>query len=394
LNAEPLVVLGLMSGTSADGVDGAVLRFEKDKTPELVLGRSRSYSEKLRRSLLQAPEISLAQMAALHVEVAEAFADLALECQEEAKGLGCPLSLVASHGQTVFHHSGKGPRVSIQIGEADRLAGVLGLPVVFDFRAADLAAGGEGAPLVPAGDLDLFGHGGRPLAILNLGGIANLTLLGPGEEECMAWDVGPANCLSDSFCRKRYPKGPGFDRDGRLALSGSPHPDFLARLLAHPFFKRTPPKSTGREAFGDRFLEDALAMYPQQSPEDVLAAFAMLLGRSVAADLARLPQEWQPKRLLVAGGGIRNAALMKALRGSLASTSDGSPSRPSIPVESSQSLGVDPKYREAACFAALGRRALLNLPGSFPNTTGAQKPTVLGKWAFPSRPSSKRGQAV
>ncbi len=373
LGAEPLVVLGLMSGTSADGVDGAVLRFEKGKAPEQVLGISQPYPQALKSTLLLAPEISLRQMAALHVEVAEAFGQLAQACKAEAKAMGAPIHLVASHGQTVFHHSGEGPRVSIQIGEADLLARSLGVPLVFDFRAADIAAGGEGAPLVPAGDLDLFGRAERPLAILNLGGIANLTLLGPGEQECMAWDVGPANCLSDAYCRQSDPKGPGFDVDGRFAAMGNPNPELLRALLAHPFFQRTPPKSTGRESFGDGFLKSSLSQVPDLAPSDVLATLAALLGRSVADDLSRLPSSWIPRRLLVAGGGLRNPALMAALRRAL----------PTIQIESTQSLGIDPQYREAACFAALGRRALLALPGSFPSTTGAAAPTVLGKWAFP-----------
>ena len=373
LSAEPLVVLGLMSGTSADGVDGAVLRFEKGHAPEFLLGMSQPYPEDLKKALLRAPEISLTQMATLHVEVAEAFGRLAQACQAKAISVGASIHLAASHGQTVFHHSGGGPKVSIQIGEADLLARSVGVPLVFDFRAADIAAGGEGAPLVPAGDLDLFGQAERPLAILNLGGIANLTLLGPGEQECMAWDVGPANCLSDAFCRKEDPQGPGFDRDGKLASTGSPSPELLAALLAHPFFQRIPPKSTGRESFGDGFLGSVLSKVPNLPPRDVLATLASLLGRTVAADLSKLPVSWYPHRLLVAGGGLRNPALMEALHEAL----------PALPITSTQALGIDPQYREAACFAALGRRALLALPGSFPSTTGAHGPTVLGKWVFP-----------
>jgi anhydro-N-acetylmuramic acid kinase len=383
LEAKPLVVIGLMSGTSADGVDGAVLRFEEGKAPEMLFGLSHSYPEKLRRELLRAPDIGLDCLASLHISVARAFAETAEACVSKARSLGVQVSLVASHGQTVFHHSGEGPSVSIQIGEADQIARAVGLPVVFDFRAADIAGGGEGAPLVPAGDLDLFGHRERPLAILNLGGIANLTILGPGKEDCMAWDVGPANCLSDALCRKLNPQGPGFDLDGRLAARGEPSEELIQVLLSQPFFQRMPPKSTGRETFGEGFLETILSRFPNLPSQDVLASFALLVGRTVARDLGQLPRSWQPRSLLVAGGGLRNKALMAALRGALETPSPPVPSSRSLQVESSGASGVDPRYREAACFAALGRRALLGLPGSFPSTTGVQTPTILGKWAFP-----------
>ncbi|HHI81375.1 MAG TPA: anhydro-N-acetylmuramic acid kinase [Planctomycetes bacterium] len=373
---KALVVLGMMSGTSADGVDGAVLRFEEGKAPEFLLGMSRAYPQELRKALLQAPEIPLPELASLHRRVGEIFGEMAEACLARAREEGVRVGLVASHGQTVFHHSGEGPRVSLQIGEADLIARRSGLPVVFDFRAADIAAGGEGAPLVPAGDLDLFGRAERPLAILNLGGIANLTLLGPSGDECMAWDVGPANCLSDALCRREEPHGPGYDRDGRLALTGRVQPRLLERLIGHPFFRRSPPKSTGRESFGLRFLDEALALFPPFPVADILATLAALVGRSVASDLDGLPEAWRPRRILVAGGGLRNQAMMKALRDSLAPRE----------VESCEVLGIAPQFREAACFAALGRRALLNLPGSFPSTTGVEAPTVLGKWAFPGLP--------
>ncbi len=363
-----LTVLGLISGTSADGVDAALVRWERG-TPAFLGGRTFPYPVDLREALLEAPELSLRDLAVLDRRVAEVFAEAAAEC---IRALGERPDLVASHGQTVLHPPGEAS--TWQIGDPDLLADRLGLPVVADFRRADRAAGGEGAPLVPLADLDLFRGLGLPLWILNLGGIANLTYADAGGS-CLASDLGPANALLDLACRMRDPEGPGYDRDGRLAGRGEAVPGFVDAFLAHPFFARGIPKSAGREEFGAAFLAGCEDAAGGLSLPDLCASICRACAAAVARGLRLFPPPEGETTIWVAGGGLRHPRLMAELRRGV----------PAFLFRSLEEGGFDPDLREAACFAAMGRRALLGWPGSLPGTTGAPVPLRLGRWSFPPR---------
>jgi anhydro-N-acetylmuramic acid kinase len=305
----------------------------------------------------------------------------------------------------VWHHDGVEPSgaATLQLGDGDEVAEAAGAAVAFDFRRRDIAAGGGGAPLSALADPVVFEHVPRPLCLLNLGGIANVTFVrardprsttpveraerddgnhGADGEDVAAFDVGPANALLDGLARRLL--GRAFDAEGRNAARGRPAPAFVAELLAHPFYRAAPPKSTGRDTFGAAWL-DALAARAgalQLSPEDTLASAACAVARSVAAEVAAwgpwLGDAADPRPLVVAGGGVHHAPLMAGLTAELAAA--GAPR----PVVSSAAVGVPPDGREALVFATLGARCLIGEPSTRPAATGARPGRVLGKLAWPT----------
>jgi anhydro-N-acetylmuramic acid kinase len=354
-------VIGLMSGTSLDGVDAALL--ETDGETIAAAGRATTlpYPAELRarlRGLLDRAD----GLAADDPELLEATRRLTLHHAEAVRALDGAAELVGFHGQTILHRPLQGR--TWQIGDAPLLAGALGLPVAFDFRSADVAAGGQGAPLVPVFHAALAGGLEKPLAVLNIGGVANVTWIGAesiAAPAIAAWDSGPGNALLDDFCARHL--GEPMDRDGRLAASGTPHEPTLAALLAHPFFARPAPKSLDRQDFAG-----ALNQVEALPVADAAATLAAFTARAVAAS----PWPAPPLRVLVTGGGRLNPAIMAALRAAL-------PCR----VEPVETVGWDGDALEAQCFAFLAARVRRGLPLSFPGTTGVAQPMRGGDIVFP-----------
>jgi len=373
-------VIGLMSGTSADGVDAALVEWPDgpEATPfRLVSFQETRFPPALQQRIhrLAAGRVEgddlLLELASLDVELGDRFAEAA-RAVVEAAGLGFDaIDAVASHGQTVGHYPERS--ATLQIGDPSVIAERTGCTTVADFRTRDVAAGGEGAPLAPFFHRVAFGDPNQGRLVLNLGGIANVTWIPPGgrEEDVIAFDVGPANTLMDGVVQVASAGKQRFDRDGRGAARGSPDRDLLARLLDDDFLRRPPPKSTGRERYGlaeaeglaaewldrDRDLDDLLATLLAFSVEAVRRACDDFIGTD---DLARL---------LVGGGGARNPTLMSALAAAL----------PATRVEPFDALGVPTQAAEAMAFSLMGRNALLGIPNHLPRCTGARHACVLGE---------------
>jgi len=352
--------LGLISGTSMDGVDAALIE-RTGSGVTLVDASSTPYPLPLLADLhaLIAKGGDTEALYRCDVATGEAFAAAARALLERAGIAPGSVRAIGSHGQTVLHRPEQG--FSVQIGDGARIAQQTGIATVCDFRRADLAAGGEGAPLAPIFHQAVFA-GGQPRAVLNLGGISNLTLLRPGADT-LAFDVGPSNTLMDALAREI--SGAGCDRDGELAARGVADDDLLEALLADPWFAVPPPKSTGPEYFH-------LAWVRQQKRAERLAPtdLAATLAELTAASIARALQEQGPgvNTVYACGGGVHNPELMRRLRMRL----DG------IELASTAVLGVDPDYVEAMCFAWLAGETLAARPGNLLAVTGARRAVVLG----------------
>ncbi|WP_027882892.1 anhydro-N-acetylmuramic acid kinase [Meiothermus rufus] len=356
-------VLGLMSGTSADGVD-LVLAALEGRPPHLTW-QVRAYREArfppgLRLEVLQAlkDRASTRQVALLHHALGRFYAEVAAPFRGQA-------DLAALHGQTLWHEP---PQATLQIGEPAYLAEALGVPVVSDFRPADLALGGEAAPLVPYPDLLLYGQSGVARAIHNLGGISNLTYL-PADldpAKVLAFDTGPGNCLLDEAAGHL---GLSQDSGGQIAASGKPHPGLLERWLTHPYFHRRPPKSTGREVWRLEHLEGTQTV----SPPDLLASLTELTARSIAQAYRDFILPKGLDEVWVAGGGAYNTTLMRRLKALLPVT-----------VYTFEERGLHAKHREALCFAVLGYLRYLEQPNTLAQVTGAQKNALAGKITLPA----------
>ncbi|MDR7194526.1 anhydro-N-acetylmuramic acid kinase [Luteimonas terrae] len=367
--------LGLISGTSADGIDAAIVRFDDraDGTldAELRFGATYPWDPALRARLValgqQAASLTLDDVGELDVLIADAFADAALAAITDAGLTAADIRAIGSHGQTLRHrpcgrdNDGRAP-FTLQLGDGARIAEGTGVATVADFRRRDVAAGGHGAPLLPALHAALLSRPGEDRAVLNLGGIANLTLLPGDGGPVRGFDTGPANGLMDAWCLRHT--GEAFDRGGALAARGRVDAGLLARLRSEPWFAAPPPKSTGRDQFHLDWVDAAL-----QGGESIADIQATLLALSVATitDALRATQPGTA-RVIGCGGGVHNGALMRALGEAL----------PGVAVESSAAHGLDPDHVEAMGFAWLARQTVLGRPGNLPSVTGAAGPRVLG----------------
>lgn len=358
-----------MSGTSVDGMELAAVDIEDGRGHPMVrfvAHEHRDFDPELRRGVLAAASgdpLAAADLALLHTALGEAYAG-ALEAFLPT--LGWRPDVIGIHGQTVAHVPAR--RATLQLGDAARVAVRTGIPVVADFRSADLAAGGEGAPLVPFADHLLFADG-APRVLLNLGGIANLTLLPTGErDDVRAFDCGPANMVSDLIAQRA---GVPFDAGGAGALRGLVAEPALEAALAHPFFARAAPKSTGREDFGAPFADAFLADVERSggSHDDALATAAELVARSVAESLAReTPRGVAWRDLVVGGGGVQNAALLHHLAAAVAP----------VRVRATDELGLPAAAREAVAFAVLAAFRIRGEPNTLPRCTGATRAVSAG----------------
>jgi anhydro-N-acetylmuramic acid kinase len=371
---SPRHVVGLISGTSADGIDAALVEIDGagDATRVRLLDfRMRQYDPDLRARVLGLKDARADELLRVHYRLGEEFAAAALEVIGEARRKGLPVHLVGSHGQTARHHpraeSPDGRAATLQVAEPSIIAERTGLPVVADFRPGDIAAGGEGAPLVPLVDWLLFRRSGATRACLNMGGIANVTVVTERVDTVRAFDLGPANMPLDIVVHACTGGAETFDRDGARAAAGRVDSALVAELLRHPFFDVPPPKSTGREAFGDVFVRPLLARYAGREG-DLLASLTRFVAESVAAGIRRWVRE-PVAEVLVSGGGARNGTLMAALGAALAPA----------PVRSLAEVGLDPDAKEAVAFAVLANETLFGRPGNLPGATGAAGLRVLGK---------------
>lgn len=357
--------LGLISGTSADSIDSVLVSFHRGM-PQLLASHSHPWPGALRERMLalaqgeSAPDLDA--LGRLDVEIAHGFAEAALELLERSGTPASAVRAIGSHGQTLRHRPGGDYPFTLQLGDPSVIAERCGIDVVADFRRADIAAGGQGAPLLPAVHAMLLARPGHARVVLNLGGIANITVLG-ADGSVLGFDTGPANGLLDAWCLRQ--RGESFDRDGGYAASGQADEALLAQLLDDPYFALAPPKSTGREYFHLDWLATHLRLAALQ-PADVQATLLELTARSVAAAITQHAPD--AREVLACGGGVHNGALMRRLTELLAPRALLSTSR----------YGVDPDFLEATAFAWLARQRLLGLPGNLPSVTGARGPRVLG----------------
>jgi anhydro-N-acetylmuramic acid kinase len=369
------LVIGMLSGTSADGTDAALCEIGSfGETTRLSVRAfvTTPFPRPLRERIYRVSQADASELCDLDVVLGEAFADAALSVCAAAGVRIRNVDLIGSHGQTAVHHPRSAGRLgaTLQIGEAAIITERTGLPVVSDFRVRDVAAGGEGAPLVPLVDHLLFRSPGRRRAMQNIGGIANVTLVGDRLEDLVAFDNGPGNMPLDTVARAASNGEEPFDRDGRRAAKGTIDAALLAELHRHPYLVQRLPKSTGREDFGKDFVYPLLARFESRK-DDLLATLtrfsAEAIARSYRETLPTMPDE-----VYVSGGGALNPTLMRHLTELLAP----------IPVASSAALGVNPEAKEAIAFAVLANQTLFCAPGNIPAVTGAEGARALGKISF------------
>ena len=359
--------IGLMSGTSADGIDAALCSFEPQ--PRLHAALTQPYPVALRRRILDLAQgdgrIALDELGALDVEIARAFAVAAKQLLDHAGVTASRVTALGSHGQTVRHRPGGAAPYTLQLGDPNIIAELTGVATVGDLRRRDMAAGGQGAPLAPAFHAAMLGRGGACRVVLNLGGIANITILpADAAQPVLGFDTGPASCLMDAWAEIHL--GKPFDAGGAFAAAGRIDEPLLERLLSDPYFGAPPPKSTGREIFHLTWLRERLGDHAV-GPADVQATLLALSARTVCAAIRA--QARDAAEVLVCGGGVHNPVLMAALAAGIAP----------IPVHSTATRGIDPDFVEAMLFAWLACERIANRPiADLYRVTGARGPRVLG----------------
>ncbi len=377
-----------MSGTSADGIDVALVRLQGRgfrSRLELLAHYQFPFPAAVRRTILaamNARSASVADLSRLNFLLGELYADAVRAAQRRAR-LEC--ELVGCHGQTLYHQGDVRPflgrRIACtwQTGEGAILAARLGVPVVSDFRPADMAAGGKGAPLVPFLDYALYRHRRYGRIAQNLGGIGNLTAIPPRAlpEDVIAFDTGPGNMVMDAATEHLFDRP--YDRNGRLAARGEPIERVLQQLLRHPYFRQRPPKTAGREQFGREFVREFLRLCRRADENDIVATATALTARSIGIAVRSfvLPLVAPPARFrefVVSGGGTKNATLMRMIRGEL------SPLK--MRVRTSDEFGLPSDAKEAAAFALLAYQTWRRLPSNVPSATGAERPAILGKVSY------------
>ena len=383
-----MIVAGVMSGTSADGIDVALVEVEDKKGRsfgvrfELLSHDRTSYPKPVREAVLEAmnsDHAGVAELSRLNFLLGELYAEAVRKAQRNAKNL--KLNLVGCHGQTIYHQGepepylGRKTASTWQLGEGAVIAARLGIPVVSDFRPADLAAGGKGAPLVPFLDYLVFSdpHAGR--IVQNIGGIANLTAIPAGArpQDVMAFDTGPGNMVIDQLVEILF--GKPFDRSGAIARSGTILETSLEELLRAPYFQRRPPKTAGREEFGRAYVKAFLRNRGQASKPDLIATATALTAHSIAQSLKRFVLPGHSYRdYIVSGGGSKNKTLIEMLAVET--------SRLGLKLGHSDDFGVPSQAKEAVAFALLAYQTWHRQPGNIPSATGAARPAVLGKVSY------------
>src|SRR5579859_6932756 len=387
--SNSMLVLGLMSGTSADGIDVALASIS-GAPPHLhakLIGHTSSkFPPALRKDILRVAEqhpIAAGELSQLNFRLGEVFAEAALAACSKFRVSPKRVALIGSHGQTIFHQGKPGPNLghatasTLQIGEPSVIAARTGITTVGDFRPADIALGGQGAPLVPYADFLLYRHEKFGRVSLNLGGIANITVIPasarPGQ--VMAFDTGPANMLIDALVAHFSRGRQRFDRDARLARSGRSIPALLDELMRDPYLKLAPPKSTGREYYGHAYLKKVLALGRKHraKPADLIRAATVFTALSVVDALNRfvLPKT-KIHQLIVSGGGAKNPLIVAQLSAALSG----------IEILPSSRFGIPEDAKEAFAFALLAYETFHGRSNNLPSATGAHAPAVLGKISY------------
>jgi anhydro-N-acetylmuramic acid kinase len=388
MTSKSMIVAGVMSGTSADGIDVAIVRIARGRriSIRLLAHEAFPYPAVLRRSVLaamNAKKTSTAELARLNWRLGLAYAEAVKATADRHK---VRIDLVGCHGQTLYHqgraerYAGKSFACTWQAGEAALLAAELGVPVVSNFRPADMAAGGQGAPLVPLLDQMYFADAKRGRVLQNIGGIANLTAIPAGHEidELIAFDTGPGNMVIDALAQKLF--GKRYDRNGAIAAKGQVIKPVLDRMLRDPYFRLEPPKTAGRAQFGREYAMEFLAACRRvtRKPEDALATATALTAESSARAFASFvmpAMQGTAIDYIVSGGGARNATLMKTLAASLGPLG--------CTLATTEQFGMPAEAKEAAAFALLAWATWNRMPGHVPSATGAKRLAILGSLTLP-----------
>jgi anhydro-N-acetylmuramic acid kinase len=373
------IVAGIMSGTSADGIDVALVALDHASRPTLLHDTVHPFNSATRAAILSLAEPDggdARAVARLNFKLARAYADAVSATLDAAGVPSARLDLIGCHGQTIAHLPNEPEPSTFQAGAGPALAALTGVPVVYDFRAADVALGGQGAPLIPFVDYLLFRERAehQSIGVLNLGGIANVTLLPAGvtdPAQIVAYDSGPANIVIDGLMRALA--GAGYDRDGQVAASGTVHAELLEELLQHPYFDRALPKSTGREEFGAPFVAALIRRGKDLNlaDADLVATATMLTVRSIARSLAIVSERHRPDELILGGGGAHNRTLWQMLDAELRN----------VTLLRHEDVGWPSDAKEAIGFALLADAAVRAVPSALPNVTGTREPLVLGALA-------------
>ncbi|BAZ44792.1 hypothetical protein NIES4102_18090 [Chondrocystis sp. NIES-4102] len=374
-------VIGLISGTAVDGIDAVVIDVngQEDLQVDLLAGETFAYPQTIREKILAVcggEALSLAELAALDDAIATEFANSARQISQQYP----TVKLIGSHGQTVYHRpplttaTDKKLGYSLQIGRGELIAHLTGIKTVSNFRSADIALGGEGAPLVSKIDACLLAHPQKTRAVQNIGGIGNVTYLPPNQlpnwqQQVCGWDTGPGNALIDLAVARLSNGSQTYDLDGQWAAQGSPDQQLVAKWLEADFFRQSPPKSTGRELFGQDYLEQCWQDFDQAqlNSSDRLATITELTVASIVDSYRRfLPT--MPDQVLLCGGGSRNLYLRQRLQAELTSAQ----------ITTTDEMGIDGNFKEAIAFAVLAYWRLNLIPGNLPQVTAAKLPTLLG----------------
>jgi len=396
LDRRIVLAIGLMSGTSHDGVSAAVVELDERSHPpaRLIAFHTFPYAVRFRKELLAASadeKIGAAAISTLNFALGREFGRAAIEIARRARIALSDVAFIGSHGHTFFHlpprRAARGQVAStMQLGESAVIAAATGVPVVADFRTMDITLGGEGAPLAPLAHLWLFADPTRGRVVQNIGGIGNATYIPPrtrlGDADLIAFDTGPGNMMLDALASRISGGRLRMDRDGRIAASGHVNEPLLAKLMRNPYFRRCPPKSTSREEFGAHLLDWIVADARRMKivDYDLVATVTALTARSIADACRRFIFPLGPvDQLIVTGGGARNPTLMRMIAAEL----------PNLEVIAAADVGVDGDALEAVAFAVLGYQMLRGRQGNIPSVTGARAPAVLGKLTLPPRPVKK-----
>ncbi len=397
-----MIVAGIMSGTSADGIEVALVRItERSRSSarnrrstkrsagdvsttqlQLLAHASYPYPKAVRNTVLSsmnAANASVADLARLNFLLGELYAEAVLTTQRKFR---LRAELVGCHGQTLFHQGNPQPylgrRIAVtwQTGEGSVIAARIGVPVISDFRPADMAAGGKGAPLVPFLDYLLYSHARIGRIVQNIGGIANLSTIPAGAppEKVVAFDTGPGNMVIDAVTEHLFHQP--FDRDGRIAASGWVHENMVARVLRQPFFRKVPPKTAGREEFGREFVQEFLRLCGRIPKQDIVATATALTALSIRAAIRDfvLSKTKSYLEIVVSGGGAKNATLLAMLTNELEPLG--------VSLRLSDEFGLPAAAKEAAAFALLAYETWHHRPSNIPSATGAKRPAILGKISY------------
>ena len=393
LRRGKVLAVGLMSGTSHDGVSAALVELDEHSRPpaRLITFQTFPYPARFRKELLDASadgKIGAAAISRLNFALGRELGRASIAIARRARVALADIALIGSHGHTFFHlpprRVTRGQIAStLQLGESAVIAAATGVPVIADFRTMDLVLGGEGAPLAPLAHLWMFADATHSRIVLNIGGIANATYIPRrariGHNDLIAFDTGPGNGLIDALASRISAGRMRMDRDGRIAARGHINQPLLARLMQHSYFRRRPPKSTGREEFGpellDRIVADARGM--KIVDYDLIATVTAFTARSIADGCRHFILPRGPvDQLIVTGGGAQNPTLMRMIAAEL----------PDLEVVTAADVGVDGDALEAVAFAILGYQMLRGRQGNIPSVTGARAPAILGKLTLPPRP--------